>query len=872
MVGEAEREPPEDAFAPDPSLRSPFPPPVLDESNQFRPPLGERGNIVDVESEHSWRDSTDSDDASKEGQSLLNLLFRIAEEQTRKDSYVHRGITCNSCNTLPIKGIRYRCVNCADVDLCETCESMQIHPKTHLFYKVRIPAPLFSNPKQPQPVWYPGKPTAVIQSLSQETVTKYCNETGFQDPEIEALWEQFRCLAATEWVEDPDHYHLAIDRPTFDKCFIPNTSIRPPPPNLIYDRLFAFYDTNRDGLIGFNEFLKGLSCLNKPNSDQRRRKIFDGYDINDDGYVDRKDFLRMFRAFYALSKEMAKEVVIGMDEDYYEGGGPREIITSSQPISSAFSGNIPLGERSRIGEGKTQDENGDYVLKDEGGAVRESGEDTGDHNEAIAHAHEASYRYSSLEDARTYRRFEESMLDGEMHEEVWPPPYANSQDVWNALGALVALEDVNDSDDREKVRRVALERVAVEQRWKRQQFYLDQEDGTLPPIGFEQSETAETQPPSRRSRSSSKVRFQDDLTTDDDEHETRSATSVSSRSIPVGERWGGYEVPGPEKDVGREILYQVAQESLNELIDPVFRQREDLAIMASHTKREREEFRAQLSAFVTKELRERIKKELDVYEWRWRNRAHFQTGDVFFVRYILEHIKLDDSEFPVSATPSTQGNHQPMSISALVAAATAQQSEGVPTHDAAPHVSNHSLDRFASSTLLGQQYQQPMFPSLLDSESFTSPAFDPTLESWDSAYVEPPTGAPEATIDPTEGPSNGNPHNGMALPTNPFMALSPDPTLPQNRPNAYPPAAPQSSSSDGPGPSSPESSPRPRLPGPVITREHLLVLAVVDAIEAAEHERGGPGRISYAEFEEFFVGPKSSTLGFVGQWVEMASF
>lgn len=813
-VGEAEREPPEDAFAPVASLRGPFLPPVIDESNQFSPPIGGRGNIVDVESEHSWRDSTDSDDASNEGQSLLNLLYRIAEEQARKDGYVHRGISCNSCNTLPIRGIRYRCVNCADVDLCETCESMQIHPKTHLFYKVRIPAPLFSNPKQPQPVWYPGKPTSVIQSLSPETVTKYCNETGFQNPEIEALWEQFRCLAATEWMEDPDHYHLAIDRPTFDKCFIPNTSIRPPPPNLIYDRLFAFYDTNRDGLIGFNEFLKGLSCLNKPKSDQRRRKIFDGYDINDDGYVDRKDFLRMFRAFYALSKEMAKEVVIGMDEDYYEGGGPREIVTSSQPISSAFSGNIPRGERSRIGEGKTQDETGDYVLKDEGGAVRESGEDTGDHNEAIAHALEDSYKYSSYEDARSYGRFEESMLDEEIREEAWPPPYANSQDVWGALGGSVALEDVNDSDDREKVRRVAVERVthigkerrsfrdsAIKQRWERQQFYLDQENGTLPPIGFEQSETAETQPPSRRSRSSSKVRFQDDLTTDDDEHETRSATSMSSRSIPVGERWGGYEVPGPEKDVGREILYQVAQESLNELLDPVFRQREDLAMMINDTKREREEFRAQLSAFVTDELRVRIKKELDGYEWRWRNIPDLETGEALFAGYIVEHIKLDETELPASA-------------------------------------------------------------------------FDPTRESWDSTYAEPPIGSPDATIDLTEGPSNGNSHNGMALPTNPLMAHSPDPTTPQNRPNAVP-AAPESSPSDGPGPSSPKSSPRQRLPWPDImwgTREHLLVLAVVDAIEAAEHERGGPGRISYAEFEEFFVGPKSTALGFVGQWVEMASF
>lgn len=895
------------ALPPEANLSNPSLPTIYDESNALHQALEERGNIADAESEHSWRNSTDSEDAGKEGQSLLNLLYRIAEEQARKDGYVHRGISCNSCNVLPIRGIRYRCANCADVDLCETCESMQIHPKTHLFYKVRIPAPLFSNPKQPQPVWYPGKPTSIIQPLSTETLAKYCSETGFQNPEIEALWEQFRCLAATEWIEDPDHYHLAIDRPTFDKCFIPNTSTRPPPPNLIYDRLFAFYDTNRDGLIGFEEFLRGLSCLNKPKSDQRRRKIFDGYDINDDGYVDRKDFLRMFRAFYALSKEMAKEVVIGMDEDFFEGGGAREIVTSSQPISSAFSGNIPPGERSRTGEGKLQDERGDYVMQDDGGTVRENGEDTGDHNEAVADAIEASYAYGSLEEARSHKRFEESMLNEEISGEVWPPTYANAQDVQDALSFPAALADINDPDDQDKVRRVALERVksfgkkrrsirdrAVQQRWQRQQFYLDEEDGALPPIGFKQSETAENQPPSRRSRSSSKVRFQDDPTTDDDEHETRSATSMSSRSIPVGERWGGYEVPGPEKDVGREILYQVAQESLNELLDPVFRQREDLAIIAMRTKSAREHFRAQISAFVTDELRERIKKELHEFEERWRRLSFtYPTGHDFFFAYILEHIKFDDTErqdppagreppldeppVPVLRTPSREGNPQPVSTSPVAAEATAQQSESISMPEALRILPDHPSNRYAAPT----QFEQAMlFPSFLDLESLTDSVFDPTRESWEIPYLEFYRSSPNTPVDLTnlaDGPPGRPSQHGLALPPDQSTEPSPDPTLPQNRPDSLPATSESSPPppSDAPGASSPKSSgtsPRSERPPPSISRERLLFLAVVDMIEADDHERGGPGRISYPEFEDFMLGCKATALGFVGQWVEMASF
>lgn len=56
---------------------------------------------------------------------------------------------CDSCHGT-IVGIRYKCVNCADYDLCEACESDNcgdglIHPKDHLFLKVYHGL----NPKRP---------------------------------------------------------------------------------------------------------------------------------------------------------------------------------------------------------------------------------------------------------------------------------------------------------------------------------------------------------------------------------------------------------------------------------------------------------------------------------------------------------------------------------------------------------------------------------------------------------------------------------------------------------------------------------------------------------------------------------------------------
>jgi hypothetical protein len=50
---------------------------------------------------------------------------------------VHKGTYCNMCNQQDIKGIRYKCYTCVDYDLCESCESKNIHP--HNFVKIIKP-------------------------------------------------------------------------------------------------------------------------------------------------------------------------------------------------------------------------------------------------------------------------------------------------------------------------------------------------------------------------------------------------------------------------------------------------------------------------------------------------------------------------------------------------------------------------------------------------------------------------------------------------------------------------------------------------------------------------------------------------------------
>jgi hypothetical protein len=56
-----------------------------------------------------------------------------------------------------VRGIRYKCANCVDYDLCSNCESLSVHYPTHTFIKIRIPIPPHANPRSMMfPTLYPG--------------------------------------------------------------------------------------------------------------------------------------------------------------------------------------------------------------------------------------------------------------------------------------------------------------------------------------------------------------------------------------------------------------------------------------------------------------------------------------------------------------------------------------------------------------------------------------------------------------------------------------------------------------------------------------------------------------------------------------------
>ncbi|TGJ81712.1 hypothetical protein E0Z10_g7049 [Xylaria hypoxylon] len=836
------------------------------------------------------------------GENIVTLLFRVSEDNARRNAYVHRGCLCNGCGMLPIRGIRYRCANCPDFDLCEMCESQGSHNKAHVFYKVKIPVPS-SAARHVQPPWYPGDPNNVPQNLPRDLLAKWSHETGFERVELDALWEQWTFMANTEWREDPNHLCLAMDRKTFERCLVPSAGYRHPTPNLIHERMFAFYDTNHDDLIGFEEYLHGVSYKRRKD---KLKRTFDGYDVDDDGYVNRRDFLRMFRAYYVSYKQMHRDTVEGLDDYMMTNVEVQQLVNGRQPISSLFGRDqrIPDAEGGRPMEGKVIRSGGEVDVPDGKGAVSEDKPDAASREDILRElftrnsnqslftesfgsssrrpqspARDTHYWSGILnpprntvdlasllsggnaqideildsirqQDPRVFLADDgeggssddedyESSPDDRMDDEgemnhpsidddgnrVASPGLPDAREFVNALPSEIQLQPqhetfANHFDKRKRV----IARKQLYERWKRRQFYLDEEEGGMAPQGWRDeqdiltnvndiAEPSKSAPPllSPRSRSSSKVRFAEDT----DDFETRSNPSTSSRSVP--ERWGGMEIPDAERDAGKEILYQITQQAFNELLDALFKKKEDLAVLAAESKEQREKYRELLDTFEPQDEDEKSTKESPespalrpVFDGRPIQQQNLQEL-LSASGYTLASVRIEGDERPHQAT-----NHQSENVERAL---ENDQIESMPS--AATSSPNYS----ASGS---PEYRDPTMPQFMpNSVPQTVHAISTQIPGSNDQYES------SASVSKTSRVSTGD----------------------QGRPPVLEVHLESVDTTDH------------------ISRSTLAMWRELDQAEQEARERSGWGRLSYAEFEEIyreheFQEGMKNRLAYLGSWID----
>ena len=884
------------------------------------------------------------------GQNTVQLLFRVSEDATMRNAYVHRGRLCNSCGVVPIRGIRYHCANCPDFDLCEGCEAQGVHTRTHIFYKIRVPVTTVGT-RQTQPVWYTGDPDTKMRVLPKEICTKLSRETGLDRPELDAYWEQWTFMANTYWRDDPDDLNLAMDRKTFERCLLPVGGQRHAPPSLLFERMFAFYDTNRDDLIGFSEFVHGLAYRKKK---KKWRKIFDGYDIDEDGFVDRKDFLRMFRSYYVLHKLMQRDTIQSLEDQQLSSAEVHSLINGRQPLSSAFGqdGRYPPAAEPRVGEGKIRRANGDLEIEDGRGVVNESGDDTGNRNDIFRRhlPRQTSWIYgrhgvptsdrtgfwdalfspptsmdqaADLIDALTRARQHDldgqtrihhdesipdtdlgadgpAVEDSEESAQAWPPTWANvtDEDVEAAVGPGVEINDVQPNqrqavllyvEDRQRARRL------IHERWQRRQFYTDEEEGASPPDDWEEEEDILAQNellnenkdaqsrPSMHSRSSSKVRFAEDM----DDFDTRSNPSTSSRSVP--ERWGGMEIPDAEKDAGKEILYQITQQAFNELLDKLFKGKEDLAVEAAANTEDRDIFRPVYTqpSFVKKAAEKEIEEKTDVKvvftrspEVRLPDPPQFHEVEVEHVReHSIEELLATTGytiEEPESDNEDVGDEEVPQS--ALSPPEAVYMDDDVESNALASDNDDDDTREVANTARTVLDALQPQSISRANSQATQVNEGDIRREVMNAALLPLNLPSPRS-LSRAASPA---PYSRTRASSSSSDSSYHDPTLPQFRPNAaspspspphsYHPTPPSDSQTRNPPKSS--NSPSPHTIKSPISQNELYRLWLCDKAADEAKKRNGWGRLDFAEFERVIKKhavegkPGFNEMDYLGSWID----
>ncbi|TKA23280.1 hypothetical protein B0A50_07337 [Salinomyces thailandicus] len=635
------------------------------------------------------------DTPREQSQGIKGLLYYIAEQDARRKAYQHRGIACD--------------------------------------------------------------PRKLHDSLDAAVKKRMSREYGFEEPGIDALYDQFTCVANVPWAADPVKIQAAIDRRAFNRAF---TSERWPlrfSPNAMYDRIYAFYDHDENGLIGFEEFVSGMSYLRGPKRFSPLQRALEGFDLDGDGFLDRSDFLRLFRAKYVVHRQLVAEMVESRESENTMAA--MDILRSSQPISSIFNQeDIPSGEE-RQPRGKRQDTAGDMQPLPGTKVILDEHDPWPRDTNGMGTWRRIPQDAPSTERLRHHlSRFEE-LLSGSEHEDDATP--------------------------------------------------------SLPLVG------AETELREASARITAEMQAANSRAPDD---ETRQAleTSVHSDS---------------------DVLWQIVEDGFNDMLDGMFKAKEDEHSEALKTLEERRKWRPEI---------EKAKAEKQAFQ---------------------EELQASALVDPLMAT--AMDSHPTIKVTKKRNADSAaqQQAEEPPFRGEIVPTDAESLAR-REQQIVAQPLEELLSSTGYAMIDYDGPSHDELAELRHSS-VNP-------RVEAANSVGQCSHSQCLCASTASTVAHSIeapfDPMMPQNRPNVVEPDEDARLVSPAATVVDVEDSPDGNEDGQddieaAPSRQRLELLAALDVAESEINERGGPGRLSFAEIEALAQADATKEIRcMVTTWLEWASF
>uniref|UniRef100_A0A060T5S6 ARAD1B06182p n=1 Tax=Blastobotrys adeninivorans TaxID=409370 RepID=A0A060T5S6_BLAAD len=281
-----------------------------------------------------------------DSQEMLSLLYLIAEDQANSTGYIHRGVTCNGCGMSPIKGIRFHCSECADVDLCQKCEAAGRHEKYHILLKIKVPIPLMRSPRWIRKSFRPISSIVAdinpVDRLPSHLVTRLQAKAFMSSAEIELAHKRFAqyadCyLESSSASKSAIPYGISVQ--TMAQIIAPRN-----PTNLFASMVASrLYDSDGDGIVSFEEFVDATDLIvygDKRGGTARLEFAFQAFDTEGNGIVRKESVERVLLSFYSIVKDFLADFPEGdrVVSRIREGAlvGPR-------PISAHFAPDIATG-------------------------------------------------------------------------------------------------------------------------------------------------------------------------------------------------------------------------------------------------------------------------------------------------------------------------------------------------------------------------------------------------------------------------------------------------------------------------------------------------------------------------------------------------
>lgn len=268
-----------------------------------------------------------------DSQEVLSLLYLIAEDYAVRTGYVHRGVTCNTCGVSPILGTRYHCTECADVDLCQGCESAQRHDPMHVLVKIKIPIPVMVGPRWVRESW---RPRAAVKAkikfrdrLPEDYVVETASEINLTVQHLEILHERFKYLVdinlPTDSVDSVLPYAISVG--TLRWILFPTD-----PDSLAAVQIAKLYDQDRDGIVLFEDYVR-INDIMSSFSSRHLVLAFQAYDIDDRKTIYRSD---MKKFLISCFEQMCHSICNVQPDEDLTGRLESGALMSAKPLASLF--------------------------------------------------------------------------------------------------------------------------------------------------------------------------------------------------------------------------------------------------------------------------------------------------------------------------------------------------------------------------------------------------------------------------------------------------------------------------------------------------------------------------------------------------------